>query len=178
MKKIKLLHIITGLSLLTILFFGLNIRIWIAVPDRLKVSETLKKEVQLLDHANQILSETETKIIDYDQKVSHTVSSLQLPENQREFIAYLEALSQEKKCRTLSLPKETQTEKGAYTLSREIFTLESGLHEIIGLLHQMERQDGVGNIEFLDLKRRKIQVGTSRKTILVADVQLQRILQL
>lgn len=134
-------------------------------------------QLQQLAQADQIIGELALKTAEL-QKQMGVSAPVQSPIHKHlDFVKYLEAKSREKKARIIALPKEEKMNTQGFQLSKESFSLESGLSNILDMLHKLEWEDRTGSIVYLDLNKRQILQGNSRKQILVADVELQRLLK-
>ncbi|MEM6801468.1 MAG: hypothetical protein AAF696_08690 [Bacteroidota bacterium] len=166
-------HIRYGLLAIGCILLLLTFRILAHIPELLQANNALEEKVYKIEHAAQIIADLEAQEQSWDKdRFGQKSSPIQ---NHLAFVSYLETLRQEENCRTLALPIEELIKKGSYKLSIEHFSLESNLHNLLTVIHRMEVEDQIGSLNFMDLKKRKVQIGNKKKEILMAELELQRL---
>ena len=167
-KHIRFLLLALAMSFLLLSFQALT-----GLPGLLEKKDKLDKKIYKIEHAAQIIAGLKAKQKSWDE--NHLEQKRSPIQSHLDFVSYLEELSQEGNCRTLAIPIEELTDKGSYRLSTERFSLEAKLHNLLKVLHRIEVEDKVGSLNFMDLKKRKVQIGNKKKEILLAELELQRL---
>ena len=60
----------------------------------------------------------------------------------------------------------------------EHFSVEGKLPALMRFLYQLEVKDRVGRMVYLNMERKEIRIRASRRTVLIADIKLNRIQKL
>lgn len=174
---IRYKNILFFLAALTVLMGTTVILHLLKLPQIYKNYQQASVQLLQIEQADQIIQDLVKKTEQLQEKTGAFDSS-QIPIHRHlDFVKYLESRSREKNIRMIALPKEEKMNTPGFQVSKESFSLESGLTNILDLLHSLEWQDKIGSIAYLDLNKRQIQTGSARKQILVADVELQRLVK-
>lgn len=148
-----------------------------SLPAAYQKHQQSSEQLRLIEHADQIILDL-TQQAKQLEEILGNFTSREIPmAKHMDFVTYLEELSREQQTRIIALPREEQLQTQGFQVSKVRFSLESDIHKLLSVLHSLEWQDRAGSISYLDLVKRHIQTGNSRRHILVADVELQRLIQ-
>lgn len=176
-KYIRYKNILLFLGLVLV-FIGIKttLTVW-ELPKTYRNYQKASEQLKQIEEADKIIASLVQKTEQLQEKIG-VYNPSQIPIHKHlDFVAYLESRSREKQARIIALPKEEKMNTSGFQLSKESFSLESGLPNILEVLHSLEWEDRTGSIAYLDLNKRQILSGNSRKEILVADVELQRLVK-
>lgn len=171
--KFHIKHIRFLLSVWVVSFLLLICRSLMGLPDLFDKNDKLDHKVYKIEHAPQIIAKLDAEQKSWDK--NHFGQKRSPIQTHLDFVTYLEELSQEENCRTLAIPIEEIIHKASYSLSIERFSLEANLHKLLKVVHRLEVEDQIGSLNFMDLKKRKVQIGNKKKEILLAELELQRL---
>ncbi|MEL7533121.1 MAG: hypothetical protein AAFN10_17525 [Bacteroidota bacterium] len=140
-------------------------------------TQQVKSKLQRVAQADQIFSQQAAQIRQIDQQLAILeVRELGL-EDQLDFLQYLEGACRSFDLQLIALPQQQiEAVMDQYELSHERFRIEGKLSQMLSLLHQIELKDRVGSIQALHLELQQLRIGRQKKQLLVADVQLTRMI--
>ncbi|MEM8897293.1 MAG: hypothetical protein AAGC85_04280 [Bacteroidota bacterium] len=95
-----------------------------------------------------------------------------------QFVEYLTQKSQQQGVKMISLPTEKKEILSGYELIEDHFSVSGKLPAIMRFLYQLEVEDQVGRMVYLNVERRKIRIRANQRILLVADIKINRIQKL
>lgn len=171
-------RILIGLAFLLLIGLVLFIQLWGKGKASWEAYQLNQLPLQKLERADVLLHQQRATLESLTADIQEGGGSQVQIRDHFQFVEYLTQESEKSGVNMLSFPLESKEEISGYELVEEQFSIEGKLPAIMHFLYQIEVQDKIGRIVYLNVERKEIRIRARRVTVLVGDIKLNRVQKL
>lgn len=171
---LKRMYILLGLLLITVLVTLAYVK---RTTDLFSSIRNLEARTALAERSDRELEVSRDMLSALDHRIMEVQQVHVEIESHVQFLEYMENLCSKHELRLLSLPQERVDTMDRYQIASIRFRLEGSYHNLIAMIYQLEHVDRAASVNRCDLHQEQIREMENKKTILVGDLEVNRMLK-
>jgi Tfp pilus assembly protein PilO len=169
------MYILLGLLAVTALVTLVYVR---RTLDLFSKISTLEQKTSMVATADRQLQVHQEMLNALDSRILQVQQVHVQIESHVQFLDYMENLCKKHELRLLSLPQERVDTLDRYQIASIRFKLEGSYHHLTQMIYELEQVDRVASLSHCELRQETIREMENKKTILVAEIEVNRMLKL
>ncbi len=172
------IRILAGLGVAILLCLIMLIQLWTGGKEKWDTYQLQQGPLERIVRADILLQEQRRKLENLSASIQKGGERQAPITSHFQFVEYLSRKSEQYGVKMLSLPIEKKETLSGYEMIEEHFSIEGKLPSLMQFLYQLEVEDKVGRMIYLNLERKEIRIRTRKRTVLMADIKINRIQKL
>lgn len=169
---------LAGLGVGILLCLILLIQLWRGGREAWETYQLQQRPLARIEQADILLQEQRRELEELTASIQRSGGRQAPITNHFQFVEYLTQQSEQHGVKMLSLPIEKKEALSGYEMIEEHFSVEGKLPSLMHFLYQLEVEDKVGRLVYLNIERKEIRIRARKRTVLMADIKLNRIQKL